>query len=78
MSKDRSDGFLSDYAEIHAASRGMYDGMRNWQARPKEYPQDEDIQKEKHYYAGGYIVGTLLQAGLALLLYYLASRGVTL
>lgn len=60
------DGFLSYSAEWHALAHGVYDGMRNWRVRPKELPDNSDVQAEPHYYKGGYVIGTLLQGLIAL------------
>lgn len=62
------DGFLSTNAEIHSFAIGLYDGMKDWRARPRELPDNPDVQSEPHYYKGAYVIGTLLYAGLALLL----------
>jgi len=55
------DGFLSNRAEIHALALGIYDGMKTWRVRPKEMRDNEDVEAESHYYAGGYVAGTILQ-----------------
>jgi len=57
-------GFLSKNAEIHSLALGTYDGMKTWRVRPKKMRENDDVQAEPHYYAGGYIVGTLLQLGI--------------
>lgn len=57
----KRDGVLSYPAEWHALALGTYDGMKTWKVRPKEMRDNEDVQKESHYYAGGYVIGTLLQ-----------------
>jgi hypothetical protein len=62
---DDYDGVLSYAAEWHAFSHGVYDGMRSLRARPGDLPENEDVEKEPHYYKGAYIIGTLLQAALA-------------
>jgi hypothetical protein len=53
--------FLSTKAEWHALSLGTYDGMKTWRVRPDEMRDNKDVQAESHYYAGGYVIGTLLQ-----------------
>jgi hypothetical protein len=58
-------GFASYAAEVHAIGHGLYDGMRDWRARPGDPPDNEDVQAEPHYYKGAYVVGTLLQALIA-------------
>lgn len=62
--ESKRDGFLSYAAEWHALSIGVYDGMKDWRARPGELPDNEDVQKEPHYYKGGYVVGTVLQGAI--------------
>lgn len=62
------DGFLSYAGEWHALSFGVYHGMKTWRVRPKGLPENDDIQSEPHYYTGGYVIGTLLQLGIVLLL----------
>lgn len=57
--------FLSTHAEWHAAVLGFYDGMRTWRVRPEEMRDNPDVDKEPHYYAGGYIAGTGAQAIIA-------------
>lgn len=58
------DGFLSYSAEAHALSLGIYDGMKTWRVRPTELPDNDDVQKEPHYYTAGYVLGTLLQLAI--------------
>lgn len=60
------DGFLSYSAEWHALSLGVFDGMKTWRVRPKEMRDNVDVEKEPHYYTGGYVLGTLLQVGIVL------------
>lgn len=55
------DGFLSHAAESHAAAHGLYDGMKSYKATPGELPDIEDVQDEKPYYKFFYVVGTILQ-----------------
>ena len=62
---DDYDGVLSYAAEWHAFTHGVYDGMRSLRARPGDLPENKDVQAEPHYYKGAFIIGTLLQAGLA-------------
>lgn len=64
------DGFLSYAAEWHAFAIGVYDGMKNWRARPEELPSNDDVEKEPHYYKGGYVIGTLLQLFIVAVLGY--------
>lgn len=59
------DGFLSYSTEVHALGLGIYDGMKSWRVRPNEMRDNPDVEKEPHYYAGGYVVGTLLQLCIA-------------
>lgn len=58
------DGFLSYAAEWHALSLGVFDGMKTWRIRPKELRDHPDVKAEKHYYTGGYVIGTLLQLAI--------------
>jgi len=59
------DGAFSYPAEIHAAGIGIYTGL----ATLKPWDDDienrrgryADVDKEVHYYAGGFVVGTVLQ-----------------
>jgi len=60
------DGFLSYAAEWHALAHGVFNGMRSWKARPGALPDNEDVQKEPHYYKGGYVIGTLVQAAVVI------------
>jgi len=53
--------FLSTTTEWHSLALGVYDGMKTWRVRPKEMRDNKDVENEPHYYAGGYVVGTLLQ-----------------
>jgi len=59
-------GFLSYAAEVHAFAIGLYNGMRSWRVRPTGLPDNDDVQTEPHYYKGAYVIGTLLQAAIAL------------
>lgn len=71
------DGAFSYAAEWHAFTHGVYAGMRGWSARPpKELPQNDDVQKEPHYWKGGYVVGTLVQAALVALAAAVTVLGV--
>lgn len=54
-------GFLSYAAEWHALALGTFDGMKTWRVRPEEMRDNPDVEKEPHYYSGGYVLGTLLQ-----------------
>jgi hypothetical protein len=54
-------GFLSTRAEIHSLALGTFDGMKTWRVRPKAMRDNDDVEAEPHYYAGGYVVGTGLQ-----------------
>jgi len=55
------DGFMSTHAEAHALAHGLYAGMRNRHAFPGDLPDNKDVQKEPHYYKGGYFIGTITQ-----------------
>ena len=71
IGKNESDsernGFLSTRKEVHAFVLGIYDGMKTWRVRPKEMRDNPDVDKEPHYYSGGYIAGTLLQLMIVIL-----------
>jgi len=62
--------FLSTPPEIHAFVFGISHGSRSKNLAPTEYPDNPDVRKEPHYYAGGYIFGTFLQLGIITLLAY--------
>lgn len=57
------DGFLSYAAEVHAVGIGAYHGLRSrpWRFKAREPPDNPDVQAEPHYYAGAYVLGTLVQ-----------------
>jgi len=58
--------FLNDPAEIHAFVHGLYAGITEWKGA--QLPDNPDVQKEPHYFKGGYCVGTLLRWIFLLLL----------
>lgn len=58
------DGALSYPAEWHALAHGVYDGIRSWKGKPGRPPENPDVEKEPHYYKGGYVAGTVLQVVL--------------
>lgn len=62
-SDSERDGVLSYAAEWHAFSIGIYDGMK----KVPKVPNNRDVEKEPHYYKGGYVIGRLLQSTLALI-----------
>lgn len=64
-SDSERDGFLSYSSEAHAVGHGLYDGLKSGGVLPGELPDNRDVQKEKHYYKGAYVLGTLLQIGIA-------------
>lgn len=66
-SLNTGDGFLSSRVEWHAFALGWFDGMKSWRVRPKKMRDNEDVQAETHYYAGGYAIGTLVQGILVIL-----------
>lgn len=55
------DGAFSYAAEWHAFTHGFYDGMRSIKPVAQKLPDDRDVQKEPHYYKGGFIISTILQ-----------------
>lgn len=58
------DGFLSYAAEWHAFTHGVYKGVTTMPYRAPPEPDNPDVNKEPHYYRGGYVLGTLLQLGI--------------
>lgn len=64
---DRS-GVLSYGAEWHAFTHGVYKGLTSKALVTPPEPDNPDVEKEPHYYRGGYVIGTigqLLVAGVA-------------
>lgn len=55
------DGFASYPAEVHALTHGVYMGLTTRPIRHPAEPDNPDVEKESHYYRGGYVVGTLFQ-----------------
>jgi len=62
--------FLSTPPEIHAFVLGTSHGSRTKHLAPKGHPDNPDVRKEPHYYAGGYIFGTFLQLGVLAVMAY--------
>lgn len=62
---------LSTTTEWHSFGHGVYAGMRDLAARPGDLPEIEDVQEEPHYYKGGYILGTLFQLIVMLVVVHL-------
>lgn len=62
------DGVFSYAAEWHAFTHGVFLGIttKPWRTPPE--PTNRDVDLESHYYRGGYVIGTLLQVALLLLL----------
>lgn len=58
------DGFLSWSGEWHALTHGVYKGLTSKALVTPPVPEFEDVEKEPHYYRGGYVIGTLLQVAL--------------
>ena len=65
------DGALSTFPEWHALTIGIYFGLKDLKPVAPDLPDNEDVQKEPHYFHGGYIVGTVFQALLLLFLWFL-------
>ena len=69
------DGFLSYAGEWHALTIGVYRGLthlRPWDDEFQEVAERyDDVANEPWYYKGGYVLGTLLQVGVALFLVWL-------
>lgn len=55
------DGFLSYKSETHAFVFGMYDGIRTLPFQTVPIRDHPEVQKEKPYYVGGFVVSTVLQ-----------------
>lgn len=55
------DGLLSYAAEWHAFTHGLYAGVTTKPSRHLPESDNEDVQKEPHYYKGAYLIGTSLQ-----------------
>jgi hypothetical protein len=60
----KRDGFLSYAAEWHSMTHGVFKGFTTHPFQTPPQPDNADVRKESHYYAGGYMIGTLLQVGL--------------
>lgn len=67
-SDSERDGFLSTRPEWHATAHGLYDGMRTWKLRPTDLPNNNDVQNEPQYYKAFYVIGTLIQLAIVILL----------
>lgn len=65
------DGFLSYAAEWHALTHGVYRGLSSRKIWDDDPPENPDVDKEPHYYAGGYVLGTGLQVVFVLVLAWL-------
>lgn len=73
MSQDERDterdGAFSYAAEVHAFAIGVYKGCTSLRSHPSrsdsgtviDATTNKDVEREPHYYAGGYVLGTLLQ-----------------
>lgn len=68
------DGFLSWSGEWHAFTHGLYDGFTTKRPTVNELPDIEDVQENKHYYKGAYLLGTLLQGLVSLIFIYAGSQ----
>ena len=55
------DGAFSSTREWHSATHGLYKGVttKPWRTPPE--PDVKDVRKERYYYRGCYLIGTLLQ-----------------
>lgn len=66
------DGFLSYRGEWHALTVGFYRGLtrlKPWADSYKQVAQRyDDVEAEPWYYQGGYVLGTMLQLLVMLLL----------
>lgn len=58
-------GFLSYAAEWHSLTHGVYVGLTTHPLRTPPEPENRDVDLEPHYYRGGFVIGTLFQALLA-------------
>lgn len=58
------DGAFSYAAEWHAFTHGVYKGFTTRPTRHPPQPDFPDVEKEPHYYRGGYVIGSLVQVGV--------------
>lgn len=72
------DGFLSYAGEWHAVAHGVYNGLTDSLLSARPIPDNPDVEEETHYYKGGYVLGTLIQAGLIVLASYFGADAVGL
>lgn len=70
------DGFLSYSAEWHAFSHGIYMGFTTHPFQTPPEPKNRDVDRETHYYRGGYILGSLIQVFLVLVVLGGVGSGV--
>lgn len=70
------DGFASYPAEVHALTHGVYMGLTTRPLRHPAEPEIADVQKESHYYRGGYVGGTLFQLAIIFVLSVVAGRAM--
>lgn len=66
-SDTKRNGFMSYAAETHAIGHGLYHGLTSKSPTATELPDNKDVQAEPHYFKGAYVVGTLLQVVILLL-----------
>lgn len=49
--------FCDTVPELHSFVHGVYAGITEWKGT--DLPDNVDVQKEPHYFKGGYILGTV-------------------
>lgn len=60
--------FLSTNPEWHALGHGVYMGVTTHPLQTPPEPKNDDVELEQHYYRGGYVLGTLLQVVIIVIL----------
>ena len=61
MRKEWLKELWSSYSEWHAWWIGIYAGLVEWHGIDSKTMQNEDVQRDFHYAAAGYVVGTVLR-----------------
>lgn len=62
------DGAFSTAGEYHAFAHGVYMGVTTHPLQTPPEPDREDVRLEQPYYRAGYVVGTLLQVVVIVIL----------
>lgn len=63
--------FLSTTTEWHAFTIGIYDGLARLRPYPNSLPDNPDVRAEPHYFKGGFVLATLLQVAVLLVVIWL-------